>query len=111
MSAIQALVSRMLSYEGNFDGYPSMFCSDEGLIHAALQEQSREAPTDAVPESMSFMCYLASENATTREQYENCRNFIEDALHAAWVCNMSEGSNPVHAEIEAEEEQVYNEAQ
>jgi hypothetical protein len=111
MSATQALIDRMLSYNGNFDGYPSMYCEDEGLIMGAMYEQAKEAPIDEPVHMIGMLCYLASENVKTREQYENCRNFIEDALHAAWVCNMTEGSNPVHAEIEAEEEQAYNEAQ
>lgn len=103
ISATQELINRMLSYDGNFDGYPSMTCDDEGLIQAAVKENNQ--PTDLYnpSDSVILMSFLASEHCTTRAQYDNAKRFILDAVATAWEANMCEGSNPVHKQIEEEQ--------
>ena len=86
----QALIARMLSFDGQFDGYPTMSCADEGLIEGALEEN----PGQSV---LALVCYLASEHVTNPEQYRASRAFVRAWVDTCWECNMSEGSNPVHA--------------
>lgn len=106
-TATSALIERMLSFDGAFDGYPSMWCSDEALIWDALEENSKNtSPIEGVfnhGDGVVLMSYLASVHVTTREQYYNCRNFIDDFVAACWAANMGEGSNPVYEEISEEE--------
>lgn len=109
VTASQALVARMLSFDGNFDGYPSMSCSDEGLIFSAIAENASNVRDDGVSNSSDgvvLMSFLASEHVTTREQLTACRNFITAFVDAAWFANMCEGNNPVFDEMSENGEQV-----
>lgn len=106
-TAVQALINRMLSYTGCFDGYPSMECSDEALISNAVKEHNEVSEVGFEYDAVVVMSYLASDYASTREQYDNCRSFILAYLDACWEANMCEGSNVVHAAIEEEKEREY----
>lgn len=100
-TAVQALTDRMLSYDGCFDGYPSLECSDETLVLNAIAEH------DGISDGVILMSYIASEECKTREQYDNCRKFILAYFESCWVANMSEGSNPVYAELQEEAEREF----
>lgn len=108
-TATQSLVARMLSFDGNFDGYPSMYCEDEGLVFAAVAEnadQESDLPTVSDGDGVVLMSYLASEYVTTREQLKSCRNFITAFVDSAWLTNMTEGSNPIFNEMVENGEEV-----
>jgi hypothetical protein len=100
---VQQLIDRMKKFGQPdslpFDGYPSMECTDENLIHEALAEH-RNGDATLSPCVVAFMCYLASCEVTTRAEYDACRAFIEDYVDTCWACNMTEGSNPVQHEID-----------
>lgn len=100
-TATKRLIDRMLAFNtaGSlpFDGYPTLSCADEELVHQAIMEEP--APADAFRCPIALMSYLASENVTTRQQYESAKAFMADYVAAAWACNMIEGSNPIHNEI------------
>lgn len=91
MSNENRLVERMLSFGENdsFDGYPSMSCSDEGLIFEAHDEH----PEGCV---IAYLTYLASVHVKTPEQYANARRYIYAYVDRAWDANMTEGDNPNH---------------
>lgn len=93
----EALVARMLAYDGHFDGYPSMSCTDETLIEEAVQEVGE--PYNVV----ALLCYLASVYVTTEKEYQRARDFINDYVQTWWTCNMQEGNNPVQDQIDREE--------
>lgn len=97
MNHIQALIDRMVSYNGNFDGYPTMTCSDEALI-----DEAYKAFDDAELSIVAFLSYIASENVTNKDQYRSAKQFILDWVETCWSCNMIEGGNPVHREVEQE---------
>lgn len=81
----QKLVDRMLTYDGLFDGYPSMSEADVGLI---LQASGDDNP-------IVVISYLASEYAKTPDQLTRARAYLNDYVQNVWVCNMMEGENPV----------------
>jgi hypothetical protein len=91
MTAVNKLIDRMFNFDlnGKFDSYPGLSCKDDNLIFAALKESESD---DAV----RFMCFVASENATTRAQYENAKRYIGAYVEACWDCNMSEAPNELH---------------
>lgn len=88
-TAEQALIERMLSFNGCFDGYPTMTCYDEELVFAA----QKEAETDNIP---SYLAHLAAEHVKTKDQYERASEFYLAFMHTCWSANMSEGSNAVY---------------
>jgi len=98
-SKIDTLVRRMRTFDGNFDGYPSMSCADEGLIQEAIEERAEMLFASDVP----FLCFLASEVCETPQEVRNARAFIDAYIDAAWSCNMIEGDNAAYAEMEEEE--------
>ena len=104
MPARDALIERMLSFRGNFDGYPSITCSDETLIDNALREYSKVYGSDD-PNAMhgpALISYWASESVQSQEQYHNAKHFLRAWVECARQCNMTEGENPVHLEVGSE---------
>lgn len=99
MTLTDDLVARMLAFDANavFDGYPTMTCSDEGLIDSACTEAE-----DA--NAVVVMACVASDVIETREDYENAKRFYDEYCRVVWECNMVEGGNPVFEAISEEEE-------
>jgi hypothetical protein len=101
-TAEQRLIARMLSFDGNFDGYPSMTCEDENLIFAAYAENH---DTDGnIP---AYLAMLACEHVAQKQEYANARAFFDAFNDAAWQANMCEGCNEIHAELQEEEQPLY----
>ena len=90
---LTALIERMQGFNENerFDGYPSMTCSDEGLIESALE--SEEYPDS---DWVRFVAYQASVHCLTEEHYVNARRFYMQLIETIWDANMSEGNNPAY---------------
>lgn len=101
-SAVEQLVQRMLTYDGNFDGYPSMTCSDEELIWAAVKERN-DGKEGTEGGAITLVAWLASESAKTLEQYDRCFGFYNAFVSVCWACNMQEGSNPIYEAMQASE--------
>lgn len=95
----QTLIDRMLNFSAGsvFDGYPGITCYDVSLIHSVSGIEFEDGMLVSCP--IVFLSYLASENAKTREQYDNCKRYISAYVADAWETNMCEGDNPVHAEL------------
>lgn len=93
-SAVERLLDRMLNFRsGTFDGYPSMFCSDEGLIWDALAENPMSNGINGVNCPIAFMAYLASENAKSKDEIRNALAYIDEYVSAALTCNFHECGN------------------
>jgi hypothetical protein len=104
-TAAVRLVARMLSFDSNaqpFDGYPGITDADISLVHEATAE-SRSDTSVQFSCPVILMSYLASEHVKTRAQYDNARAYIDEYVDNAWACNMIEGSNEVHDQINAAE--------
>lgn len=92
-SATARLIERMVNFDGlSFDGYPSMFCLDEGLILDATEEARVDGSTWSCP--VSYMAYLASECATSVQQVKNALAYINEYVSASISCNFHESGNP-----------------
>lgn len=92
MTAIQRLIDRMRTFDGFFDGYPSMTETDIGLI------QDARAEIIGIDDNMTMLCFLASEHCRNRDELTAAWDFVRQYLENLWDCNMSEGSNEAYAE-------------
>jgi hypothetical protein len=97
-TAEQRLLARMLNFDGHFDGYPSMTCTDEELIFAAFKEAG-DTHDGNVP---AYLAFLAAEHVKTKEQYKCAEDFYHDYVSCCWAANMIEGCNEVYAAINKE---------
>ena len=97
LSAEQALIDRILSYDGCFDGYPSMTCYDENLIFAAVKESNAAVESDP-SDCIIYLAALCADISKTREQYEKALSFYTDFCATVWECNMTEGGNEFYCE-------------
>lgn len=97
MNQTEQLVARMLSFDGFFDGYPSMTETDIDLICGALSEN--DINSGGMHCAVQLMSYLASCAVKTKEQYENAKSFVANYVANVWEANMSEGDNAVHYEV------------
>lgn len=95
MNKVQKLLARMFAFsEGSsLDSYPGLSCTDDLLIQGAMDEGKFE-------DGVLMMCFLASEHARTRADYDNAKRYIQHWVEVAWLCNMQEGANPVQQAID-----------
>jgi hypothetical protein len=92
MSKTHKLIERMTGYDTSatpFDGYPNAMGYDEGLISDALEENESN-------DALVFLCYLASQYATTPTHYQNAKDYVSAYFDSVWDCNMIEGGNSAH---------------
>lgn len=96
--AIAALVERMSSFDGHFQGYPSDCEPDLELIQEAIKAYMEETGAHETFD-MAILCCLASVHITDVNAYQKARSFINAFVESCWECNMTENSNPAHDKI------------
>lgn len=91
---VKALLDRLTTFDGNFDGYPTTSCYDELLVSEAAAEC---LILDANP--VGWLAFLISEQVTEIDQLEKARAFYNAYVETIWVANMIEGNNPAFDEL------------